>query len=217
MGYALLFEGMLDSVVYAREHFLTEQGYILPDQCELSVTGYSRLPATVREQQSFWRSQYGFNFSAVSKFCGNPITDLLLREDLFQGTSSCIFSINLKTLTQEDLLTDIYNKEHPFSILFEPETLSSKTLSGICMYFDFTFFHQHPHERHTVSTKERTHWNHTLFHFDSDNKLQDLEDEKAIYGTCKIVKKNDCHRNFKFYFNYRTKAKRQWAEQYKLS
>merc|ERR1712071_292253 len=120
--------------------------------------------------------------AASTSLINYVITDLLLRDDLFQGTSSCLFSINLKTLTQEDLLTDIYNKEHPFSILFEPETLSSKTLSGICMYFDFTFFHQHPHERHTVSTKERTHWNHTLFHFDSDRKLQDLEDEKAIWN-----------------------------------
>lgn len=39
MGYFLLFEGMLDTVIYAREHYLTPDGVILPNRCTISIVG----------------------------------------------------------------------------------------------------------------------------------------------------------------------------------
>lgn len=41
MGYLLLFEGMLDSVVHARDHHLKPGGLILPNRCTLSIVGVS--------------------------------------------------------------------------------------------------------------------------------------------------------------------------------
>lgn len=39
MGYFLLFEGMLDTVIYAREHYLAPDGVILPNRCTISIVG----------------------------------------------------------------------------------------------------------------------------------------------------------------------------------
>lgn len=39
MGYFLLFEGMLDTVIYARDHYLTPGGAILPNRCTISIVG----------------------------------------------------------------------------------------------------------------------------------------------------------------------------------
>lgn len=37
MGYFLLFEGMLDSVIYARNKYLATDGIILPNACTISM------------------------------------------------------------------------------------------------------------------------------------------------------------------------------------
>lgn len=39
MGYFLLFEGMLDSVIYARDQYLTPGGKLLPNRCTISIVG----------------------------------------------------------------------------------------------------------------------------------------------------------------------------------
>lgn len=41
MGYFLLFEGMLDSFIYARDNHLTKNGIILPNRCNISLIGCS--------------------------------------------------------------------------------------------------------------------------------------------------------------------------------
>lgn len=41
MGYFLLFEAMLDSVVYARDHHLSPGGILMPNRCSISLVGVS--------------------------------------------------------------------------------------------------------------------------------------------------------------------------------
>lgn len=41
MGYFLLFEGMLDSFIYARDMFLKPEGTVLPNRCNISIIGVS--------------------------------------------------------------------------------------------------------------------------------------------------------------------------------
>lgn len=43
MGYFLLFEGMLDSVLVARDRFLRTDGLMLPNRCALRILGVSDL------------------------------------------------------------------------------------------------------------------------------------------------------------------------------
>jgi protein arginine N-methyltransferase 3 len=57
MGYFLLFEGMLDTIIYARDHYLAPGGTILPNRCTLSIVGSG--DTSMRYQfynKTFWQN-----------------------------------------------------------------------------------------------------------------------------------------------------------------
>lgn len=59
MGYFLLYEGMLDSVISARDKYLNPGGIILPNLCEMHVFAISD-PAKYAKNIEFWQNVYGF-------------------------------------------------------------------------------------------------------------------------------------------------------------
>ena len=63
MGYALLFEGMLDSVIRARDRLLRPGGAVLPDRASLHVAGGGAGSSSV----PFWSEVYGFDLSCVGR------------------------------------------------------------------------------------------------------------------------------------------------------
>ncbi|EDW38272.1 GL12503 [Drosophila persimilis] len=66
MGYFLLYESMLDSIIYAREHHLNPNGIILPNRCSLSLMGYGN-DKLYAEQVEFWSDVYGVNMRDLAK------------------------------------------------------------------------------------------------------------------------------------------------------
>ena len=59
MGYFLLYEGMLDSVISARDKYLSPGGLILPNHCLMhlfAISDQDRYDKTV----DFWKDVYGF-------------------------------------------------------------------------------------------------------------------------------------------------------------
>lgn len=64
MGYCLLFESMLDSVLFARDKWLKPGGLLFPDHCTLNVfalMGSDQLD----ESNNYWSNIFGFNLSAL--------------------------------------------------------------------------------------------------------------------------------------------------------
>uniref|UniRef100_A0A672GYX5 type I protein arginine methyltransferase n=1 Tax=Salarias fasciatus TaxID=181472 RepID=A0A672GYX5_SALFA len=66
MGYFLLFESMLDSVLHARDLYLADDGSVYPDLCNISLAA---LGDTQKHQDriAFWDDVYGFNMSCMKK------------------------------------------------------------------------------------------------------------------------------------------------------
>ncbi|KAG7242667.1 hypothetical protein INR49_020040 [Caranx melampygus] len=66
MGYFLLFESMLDSVLHARDLYLADGGSVYPDLCNISLAA---LGDTQRHQDriAFWDDVYGFNMACMKK------------------------------------------------------------------------------------------------------------------------------------------------------
>lgn len=64
MGYCLLYEAMLDSVLWARDRYLAPGGLMVPSHCTLFIAPFvdSEL---VTENVDFWRDVYGFDMSAM--------------------------------------------------------------------------------------------------------------------------------------------------------
>ena len=58
MGYALLYESMLDSVLYARDAFLRPGGVMAPSQCRMML-GLGSVPELYKDRVAFWSDVYG--------------------------------------------------------------------------------------------------------------------------------------------------------------
>lgn len=63
MGYALLFEAMLDSVLYARDKFLKPGGAVLPDVARI----YMAAGTAGATGLDFWDNVYGLTMSPISE------------------------------------------------------------------------------------------------------------------------------------------------------
>ena len=59
MGYALLYESMLDSVLRARDRFLKpENGVMVPSQCQMMLA-LCNASDIYKERVEFWSDVYG--------------------------------------------------------------------------------------------------------------------------------------------------------------
>jgi hypothetical protein len=65
MGYALFYESMLDSVLFARDKFLSPTGVMIPDRAKIYVApAYSN---ELYNQERFWSDICGLNLSAIGE------------------------------------------------------------------------------------------------------------------------------------------------------
>lgn len=58
MGYALLYESMLDSVLRARDRFLRPGGVMAPSQCHMML-GLCEGSEICKDRVEFWSDVYG--------------------------------------------------------------------------------------------------------------------------------------------------------------
>ena len=58
MGYALLYESMLDSVLNARDRFLKPGGIMAPSQCKMML-GLCDASEILKDRVTFWNDVYG--------------------------------------------------------------------------------------------------------------------------------------------------------------
>ncbi|KAI2611570.1 S-adenosyl-L-methionine-dependent methyltransferase [Hypoxylon fragiforme] len=64
MGYCLLFEAMLPSVLYARDRYLKPNGLMVPSHANLWVAPVAD-PQYIADTITFWRDVYGFDMRAM--------------------------------------------------------------------------------------------------------------------------------------------------------
>jgi hypothetical protein len=63
-GYCLLYECMLDSVLYARDKYLQPDGLMVPSQTSILLSGYAGQP-WYDDRVKFWDDVYGFDMQAM--------------------------------------------------------------------------------------------------------------------------------------------------------
>lgn len=67
MGYALLYEGMFDSVIFARDKWLAKGGMLFPDKAQIYIKGIDDHNFW-RDKLEFWNSVYGFSYRSFKKW-----------------------------------------------------------------------------------------------------------------------------------------------------
>ncbi|XP_059621871.1 protein arginine N-methyltransferase 1 [Phlebotomus argentipes] len=154
MGYFLLFEGMLDSVIYARDHYLSPEGIMLPNRCTISLIGSGDVDRH-RERISFWESVYGFDMSSMKDDVLREASVEICRPEMIITEPNTIADFNLMTVD-----TSCYAFAYDFSL----RVLRSGVLTSLVGYFD-TFFDL-PTQLVSFSTgphAEPTHWKQVVF------------------------------------------------------
>ncbi|OQD77853.1 hypothetical protein PENDEC_c002G02581 [Penicillium decumbens] len=102
MGYALLFEAMFDSVIYARDRYLAPDGLMVPSHATLRIAPYAD-PDFVASHVSFWNNVYGFKMNSMKL---NIYDEALVRSNQptsIAGDSAVFLPLPLHTITVEEL------------------------------------------------------------------------------------------------------------------
>ena len=160
MGYALLYESMLDSVLVARDRFLRRKtqglaaperplgfkGVMVPSQCRM-VLALCDPQGLIKQRVGFWRDVYGFDMSSMStEAFEEAIVECVPKEEVL--SSSCIVKVLLFTLSNHSLtrlqdldLQTISSKDLSFSSSFVlkahelPTSPAAKVKSGNAYFF----------------------------------------------------------------------------------
>merc|ERR1712088_508826 len=102
MGYCLFYESMLDTVLYARDKWLTEGGLMFPDKATLYITDIEDRQYK-DDKISWWDDVYGFNMSSIRKVAvSEPLVDSVDHKCLV--TNNCLIKeIDIQTVKKEEI------------------------------------------------------------------------------------------------------------------
>jgi type I protein arginine methyltransferase len=103
MGYCLLFEAMLPSVLYARDKYLAPGGLMVPSHTNMWVAPVSDPVWVAENGEAFWADVYGFDMGAMAKGIYDEVRVLHWPADKVCGTPSAFKMLDLYTTTAADL------------------------------------------------------------------------------------------------------------------
>ncbi|KAB5514206.1 hypothetical protein DKX38_028112 [Salix brachista] len=129
MGYFLLFENMLNSVLYTRDKWLVNDGIVLPDKTSLYLTAIE--DAEYKEDKiEFWNNVYGFDMTCIKKQAmGEPLVDTV---DQNQIVTNCQL---LKTMDISKMVSGDTSFTAPFKLVAERDDY----IHALVAYFDVSF------------------------------------------------------------------------------
>jgi protein arginine N-methyltransferase 1 len=155
MGYFLLYESMLDTVLYARDKFLKPGGLLFPDKAQLFVCAIEDAEYR-RDKIDFWDDVYGFDMSCIKETAiVEPLVDVC-EEGQVISDSAPLLEIDLYTVKKEDL-----DFSAPFRLRFERDDYCH----ALVAYFNVEFSKTHTKIRFSTGPKsEYTHWKQTVFY-----------------------------------------------------
>ncbi|KAF8075682.1 hypothetical protein N665_1072s0012 [Sinapis alba] len=164
MGYCLLYESMLSSVLYARDRWLKPGGAILPDTATMFVAGFGKGATSL----PFWEDVYGFNMSSIGKevledTARIPVVDVIEDHDLVTGPA-LLKAFDLATMKPDEV---------DFTSTATLEPIESETEARLChgvvLWFDTGFTDRFCKENPTVLSTSPytppTHWAQTVLTF----------------------------------------------------
>ncbi|XP_030623465.1 protein arginine N-methyltransferase 6 [Chanos chanos] len=180
MGYALLHESMLNSVIFARDKWLKPGGLILPCKAELYVAPINDL--VVEDRLNFWstvKDQYDVDMSCMSDFAKKCImnkditVNLVTVEDVLSHPSK-FAELDLHTVTLEQLKS--------VRGQFHCECFGSSSVNALCVWFTVTFpSEEKPLVLSTSPFKPETHWKQAVLYLDEPvDVMQDTKVEGEI-------------------------------------
>lgn len=191
MGYFLLYEAMLDTVLYARDKYLKPDGIILPDRATMQIAAIEDAQYKA-EKIGFWDSVYGFDYSAFKKVAlRDPLVDSVEPRSLVTPAFE-LFDIDLYTVTKEDLA---------FTRPFNLQCTENETVHGFVVWFDIVFSRLNRKIEFSTGPQARyTHWKQTVFYTHQDHLVSfgdEIKGRMAIRPSSKNPRDIDIQLEYK--------------------
>jgi protein arginine N-methyltransferase 1 len=154
MGYCLLYETMLNTVLYARDRYLIPGGLIFPDKATMYMTAIED-GQYMEEKIGFWDNVYGFDMSHIK--------ELAIREPL-------VDTVNANAMVTDSFafkVIDLYTVQIPeltFEVPFQIKAIRDDYVHAFVCYFDIDFTACHkPVHFGSGPQHQYTHWKQVLF------------------------------------------------------
>ncbi|KAI9571162.1 protein arginine N-methyltransferase [Boletus coccyginus] len=171
MGYFLLYESMLDTVLLARDKYLKPGGRMFPDNARMYLAAIEDQDYK-EEKINFWDNVYGFDYSCIK--------DIALREPLVDTVELKSVVTDPYMLKHVDLLT-AKKEDLTFTAPFTLTATRDDYIHAFLAWFDITFACTHKKIQFSTGPHAQyTHWKQTVFYTPSTITISDGE---KINGT----------------------------------
>ncbi|GAX15725.1 type I protein arginine methyltransferase [Fistulifera solaris] len=157
MGYMLLYESMLDTVIYARDRWLIPNGIIFPDKAVLFMAGVED-GSVKRERFDYWHDVYGFDMTPIKEIAiTEPVVDVIDPKAIVTNAVP-ILRLDILTCKKEDL---------EFTAKFRLQAHRDDYIHGFVTYFECAFSQIHKPIGFTTAPFARyTHWKQTILYLE---------------------------------------------------
>ncbi|RKU40398.1 type I protein arginine N-methyltransferase Rmt1 [Coniochaeta pulveracea] len=155
MGYFLLYESMLDTVLYARDRYLNKDGLIFPDKATIFVAGIE--DGDYKDEKiGFWDNVYGFDYSPLKETAlSEPLVDIVEMKAVVTDPT-LVLTLDLYKCTTADLA---------FSSQFELTARRDDFIHALVAWFDIEFSACHKPVRFSTGPHTKyTHWKQTVLY-----------------------------------------------------
>lgn len=155
MGYFLVYENMLKTVIIARDRFLKPGGIMMPDKASLYFVAIE--DAKYKDDKiNWWENVYGFNMSIIRDLAiKEPIVDIVDAAAV-NTTTALAWTMDISTITVAEL---------DFTFEFQLEITRDDYAHALVAFFDIEFSKCHtPIRFSTGPFSDYTHWKQTVFY-----------------------------------------------------
>lgn len=176
MGYFLLYESMLDTVLIARDLHLKEGGLIFPDKASIHVAMIEDEDYK-NEKIHFWEDSmqlYGFDYS--------PFVKIAMSEPLVDTVDNAAIVTSHYKLIEFDLNT-VKIKDLAFHKDFKLKVTRDDKVHALLAWFDCDFPYENEDDKVVLPTGAHvpyTHWKQTVFYLD---QVLDVKKGEEITGS----------------------------------
>lgn len=189
MGYFLLYESMLDTVLWARDRYLKADGAILPNRTVLYLTAIE--DAQYRHEKiEFWHDVYGYDMSCLEQWAlREPLVDTV--EGKATVCKACpIYEIDIAAVKVCEL---------EFSSAFSLTIDRQDIVHAFVGYFDALFQQKTQVSFSTGPNAPYTHWKQTVFYLESPIAV---EKGDLLTGTISVGKNKRNHRELDIFITF---------------
>ncbi|XP_061394623.1 uncharacterized protein LOC133330168 [Musca vetustissima] len=189
MGFYLLHEGMLDSVIYARDKFLKSDGQMFPSEATIYVA-----PCAVPSRFDDWNDIDGISLNSFGKMLrqqksNKPEIIYMSPENLLHN-GVAMFWMNLNEIRCDELESIVFQEVVP--------SQRQGRHQGFCIWFDCRFpgdSYENAVILSTAPSAPNTHWKQCIVVL-PDTACEELEENSPVAFKISMIRRSDDIRKY---------------------